>query len=69
MSKLEIPLREVCHPDAYFAEELKGWHGYVEWEKYPDRRAKAEEILSRYSFAQVRDACMAMILLAYHFPR
>ena len=53
MSRLSIPLREPSHPDAFFAEELEGWHGYVEWEKYPDRQAKAEEILSRYSFAQV----------------
>lgn len=52
-SKLDIPLREPNHPEAYFAEEKKGWHGYVEWERYPDKQRKAAEILSKYKFAGV----------------
>ncbi|CAF3734547.1 unnamed protein product [Rotaria sp. Silwood1] len=31
-----------------FPEELVGWHGYVEWENYPERRKKAREILTAY---------------------
>jgi len=28
--KLDIPLPERNHPEAYFAEEREGWHGYIE---------------------------------------
>lgn len=31
----------------YFPEEEAGWHGYVEWEKYPERKQKAHEILKK----------------------
>ncbi|SLM33845.1 oxidoreductase molybdopterin binding domain-containing protein [Lasallia pustulata] len=48
--RLDIPLRESNHPQAYFPEEEKGWHGYIEWEKYPEKQAKAAEILAQYSF-------------------
>ncbi|KAL1304367.1 hypothetical protein AAFC00_003370 [Neodothiora populina] len=34
----------------YFAEERTGWKGYVEWEKYPEKKKEAEAILSRYNF-------------------
>lgn len=34
----------------FFAEEKKGWKGYVEWEKYPDKKAEAAKILSGYKF-------------------
>ena len=34
----------------FFAEEKKGWKGYVEWEKYPDKKAKAAKVLSQYTF-------------------
>ena len=53
MSRFEIPLRESCHPEASFPEEQEGWHGYIEWEKYPEKQAQAAEILSRYTFAGV----------------
>ena len=33
-----------------FQEELPGWHGYIEWEKYPEKKALAKEILKRYQF-------------------
>ncbi|GAB7351446.1 hypothetical protein MBLNU459_g2110t1 [Dothideomycetes sp. NU459] len=36
--------------DAYFAEEKAGWAGYIEWEKYPEKAKKAQEILARYKF-------------------
>ena len=57
-SKYDIPLRQSNHPDAYFPEELAGWHGYIEWEKYPDKKAKAAQILSQYTFADVRSSSM-----------
>ncbi|MCJ1393642.1 hypothetical protein MMC18_006517 [Xylographa bjoerkii] len=50
--KTDIPLQESNHPDAYFAEEVKGWHGYVEWEKYPEKQKKAAKILTQYKFAE-----------------
>ena len=37
-------------PNTIFAEEYPGWHGYVEWQKYPRKRAKAEAILARNVF-------------------
>jgi len=33
-----------------FAEEKEGWKGYIEWEKYPEKKKKAEEILAQYEF-------------------
>lgn len=47
----ELPIRRSDH--VYFAEEQKGWHGYVEWEKYPDKAKRAAEILSEHEFAGV----------------
>ncbi|KAF2145172.1 uncharacterized protein K452DRAFT_356473 [Aplosporella prunicola CBS 121167] len=34
----------------FFPEEREGWKGYIEWEKYPEKKKKAEEILSNYDF-------------------
>lgn len=44
------------HPDADFPEERTGWGGYIEWEKYPERKRKAAEILeaNRHKFDGVR---------------
>ncbi|KAI4211567.1 MAG: hypothetical protein LQ351_005608 [Letrouitia transgressa] len=33
-----------------FARELEGWKGYVEWEKYPEKKAKAHKILTLQTF-------------------
>jgi len=52
-ARYKIPLRQSNHPESFFPEEVKGWHGYVEWEKYPGRQAKARETLSQYKFAGV----------------
>lgn len=51
--KLDVPLRERNHPEAYFTEEREGWHGYIEWERYPEKKAAAAEILSQYAFDDV----------------
>lgn len=34
-------------------EEFKGWHGYIEWENYPERKRKAEEFLKKFDFPAV----------------
>jgi sulfite oxidase len=31
-------------------EERKGWKGYVEWEDYPEKKARARERFSQYTF-------------------
>ena len=36
-----------------FKEEREGWHGYVEWEKYPEKKEQAARILSKYTFPKV----------------
>ena len=61
-ARYDIPLRESSHPDAYFPEEQKGWHGYIEWEKYPDKKAEAAEILAQYTFAGVSRSLYRMWL-------
>ena len=47
----ELPKHQ---PDnVLFPEEQVGWHGYVEWEKYPDKAKRAAEILANHQFASV----------------
>ncbi|KAL6710310.1 hypothetical protein ACN47E_009256 [Coniothyrium glycines] len=36
--------------EPYFKEERDGWKGYVEWERYPEKKRKAQEILAQYDF-------------------
>ncbi|OAG00100.1 molybdopterin binding oxidoreductase [Paraphaeosphaeria sporulosa] len=36
--------------EPHFAEEREGWKGYIEWEKYPEKKKQAQEVLSRYDF-------------------
>lgn len=48
---VEVPTGGPTGP--YFAEERKGWHGYVEWEDYPEKRAEAARILATHDFAHV----------------
>ena len=31
-------------------EERDGWKGYIEWERYPEKKKKAAEILAQYDF-------------------
>ena len=33
-----------------FPEERLGWRGYVEWERYPERKALARELLATHKF-------------------
>jgi sulfite oxidase len=43
----EFPTRE---DGPRFSEEKLGYGGYVEWEKYPEKKKQAAEVLSRYKF-------------------
>ena len=36
--------------DLDVTEEREGWKGYVEWEDYPEKKAKAHERFKRYKF-------------------
>lgn len=36
--------------DSPFRDERKGWKGYIEWEKYPEKKAAAAAILAKHTF-------------------
>lgn len=36
--------------DLKVEEERKGWKGYVEWERYPEKKAKAHQRFIQYKF-------------------
>jgi len=36
--------------DLDVTEEREGWKGYVEWEDYPEKKAKAHQRFQRYKF-------------------
>lgn len=36
-----------------FEEEREGWKGYVEWEKYPEKKKQVAELLAKYQFPPV----------------
>lgn len=45
---------DIPHPDALgFEEELPGWRGYVEWEKYPEEKKRAKELMKKLNFPSV----------------
>lgn len=50
--KDEAAIRSVGDPNELFTEEREGWKGYIEWEDYPEKKAKAHKILTSQS---VRD--------------
>jgi hypothetical protein len=37
----------------FFAEEREGWKGYIEWERYPEKKEQAAKILAQYDFPVV----------------
>ena len=49
--------------DVHFPEEEVGWHGYIEWEKYPDKAKRAAEILAKHQFAGVSPLTVDNIIL------
>lgn len=36
-----------------FEEEREGWKGYIEWERYPEKKKKAAQIMANYDFPVV----------------
>lgn len=36
-----------------FEEEREGWKGYIEWERYPEKKKAAAEIMAKYDFPVV----------------
>ncbi|KAK4932280.1 hypothetical protein LTR66_015979, partial [Elasticomyces elasticus] len=49
--KDETAIKAVGDPIKLFAQEIDGWKGYVEWEKYPEKKAKAHKILISQTFS------------------
>jgi sulfite oxidase len=44
--KDEAAIKSVGDRNELFKEERDGWEGYVEWENYPEKKSKANKILS-----------------------
>lgn len=38
-----------------FKEERDGWKGYIEWEKYPEKKKLVEKLMAQYDFPDVSD--------------
>jgi sulfite oxidase len=47
------PFKLLTEEEPDFPEEREGWRGYVEWERYPEKKKKAAEILAKYDFPVV----------------
>lgn len=45
--------------EPHFPEEIDGWKGYIEWEKYPEKKKEAEAILEQYDFPDVSSSSLA----------
>lgn len=43
-----------------FEEERPGWKGYIEWERYPEKKNQAAEVLARYDFPVVSSPVIAI---------
>ena len=52
IASLSGSMADFCFSDSapYFAEEKKGYKGYIEWEKYPEKKKQAAQILSQHKF-------------------
>ncbi|KAK3674632.1 hypothetical protein LTR78_005354 [Recurvomyces mirabilis] len=48
--KDERAIRAVGNPEELFKEEREGWKGYIEWEAYPEKKAKAAKIMESQNF-------------------
>ncbi|KAI4763216.1 molybdopterin binding oxidoreductase [Aureobasidium sp. EXF-12344] len=48
--KDEAAIEAVGDRDELFKAERDGWKGYVEWEKYPDKKVKGHRILTSQNF-------------------
>ena len=51
---LVLRTKETPDPEALgLEEEFPGWHGYVEWEKYPERKKEVKEYMKKFNFPGV----------------
>lgn len=51
---LVLRTKETPDPEALgLQEEFPGWHGYVEWEKYPERKKEVKEYMKKFDFPGV----------------
>ncbi|BFZ63499.1 hypothetical protein YB2330_004622 [Saitoella coloradoensis] len=50
MSSVEISEKS---GNADFVEEREGWHGYIEWEDYPEKKKLAAAILAKFNFTPI----------------
>lgn len=55
ITKDEKALRAIGDRSKLFSREKPGWTGYVEWENYPQKKAKAHEVLTSQTFAPCPD--------------
>ncbi|PPQ78756.1 LOW QUALITY PROTEIN: hypothetical protein CVT25_010759 [Psilocybe cyanescens] len=46
----DIPGTEESNQESPFKDERKGWLGYIEWEKYPEKKELAAAILAKHVF-------------------
>ncbi|KAI4909149.1 hypothetical protein J4E85_011621 [Alternaria conjuncta] len=44
------PFELLTAEEPNFPEEREGWKGYIEWERYPEKKKQAAEILAKYDF-------------------
>lgn len=52
---LTVRTKEKPDPESLgLQEELPGWHGYLEWEKYPERKKLVQEYMKQFEFPGVR---------------
>ncbi|CZR50760.1 probable sulfite oxidase, mitochondrial precursor [Phialocephala subalpina] len=48
---LVLRTKETPDPEALgLEEEFPGWHGYVEWERYPERKKEVKEYMKKFNF-------------------
>ncbi|RAL09105.1 sulfite oxidase, partial [Aspergillus homomorphus CBS 101889] len=55
ISQNKEAIKAVGDRNKLFAREREGWVGYVEWEKYPEKKAKAHQILTSQTFPECPD--------------
>ncbi|RPB08392.1 molybdopterin binding oxidoreductase [Morchella conica CCBAS932] len=51
MATLRVSTRTDETTVPFFPEEREGWHGYIEWEDYPEKREQAAKVLQTHNFA------------------
>ncbi|RLL96000.1 hypothetical protein CFD26_103036 [Aspergillus turcosus] len=59
--KDEEAIAAVGDRDELFKREKEGWRGYVEWEKYPEKKAQAHKILTSQTFDPTPDYMFGQI--------